>query len=455
MRIIIENLGAVKSADIDLSKDITLFCGPNGTGKTYVAYILNYLFNSWGRNFVTVTPDYSDEFRNSGKISITEQDLQNWVSSLESAIVKELPSIFGITRSESNNLFHNAKIRLITGTDDLERIKKDHLNYKIYLGLKKVSSFEKKENEMEFHFQMQRDGATEQAASDANYLSHMIGAIFKRALLSRFSSRMLTVERNSIYTFKTELTNNRFEAVDQVLISENGDAESIVRSRTSLYPLAVRDSLSVANDLENIIKRKSSYTDFANEIERDLLSGTVSVGKEGDVQFLPGSKKEGTDAVLPIRMTSSAVKTLSGLVIYLKHLAHKGDVLIVDEPEMNLHPDNQRRLARIFARMVNKGIRLVISTHSDYIIREFNNLIMAGALPLVEKGVIESVGYTDDELLDKSRMQSFLFNFDNQGNVTAEPIDIDDYGLEVLTIDDTIEAQNEVTLTLRDTLEEL
>ena len=32
----INNLGTVKSASIDLSKKLTLFCGKNSTGKTYV-----------------------------------------------------------------------------------------------------------------------------------------------------------------------------------------------------------------------------------------------------------------------------------------------------------------------------------------------------------------------------------------------------------------------------------
>ena len=37
----INNLGTVKSASIDLSKKLTLFCGKNSTGKTYVSYILH------------------------------------------------------------------------------------------------------------------------------------------------------------------------------------------------------------------------------------------------------------------------------------------------------------------------------------------------------------------------------------------------------------------------------
>ena len=40
MKILVKNLGAIKQAEIDLSKKLTVFCGPNGTGKTYLAYLI-------------------------------------------------------------------------------------------------------------------------------------------------------------------------------------------------------------------------------------------------------------------------------------------------------------------------------------------------------------------------------------------------------------------------------
>ena len=49
---------------------------------------------------------------------------------------------------------------------------------------------------------------------------------------------------------------------------------------------------------------------------------------------------------------------------------------MVDEPELNLHPENQRRIAQLFARLVNLGIRVFVTTHSDYIVKELNTLIM-------------------------------------------------------------------------------
>jgi predicted ATPase len=46
MKIKLENLGAIKDADFDLSKRLIVFCGPNNSGKTYAAFIIYALTKS-------------------------------------------------------------------------------------------------------------------------------------------------------------------------------------------------------------------------------------------------------------------------------------------------------------------------------------------------------------------------------------------------------------------------
>jgi len=40
MKFKIKNLGAISEAEVDLTKNINIFCGQNRTGKTYLAYII-------------------------------------------------------------------------------------------------------------------------------------------------------------------------------------------------------------------------------------------------------------------------------------------------------------------------------------------------------------------------------------------------------------------------------
>ena len=49
------------------------------------------------------------------------------------------------------------------------------------------------------------------------------------------------------------------------------------------------------------------------------------------------------------------------LVLYFRHIAQKGDIIMIDEPELNLHPDSQLIVTRLFAKAVNKGFQVLSS----------------------------------------------------------------------------------------------
>ena len=59
-----------------------------------------------------------------------------------------------------------------------------------------------------------------------------------------------------------------------------------------------------------------------------------------------------------------------GSVFYLKHVAAPGQLIIIDEPELNLHPSRQIMMARLLTMLVKFGLRVMITTHSDYIVRK-------------------------------------------------------------------------------------
>ncbi|NEP42638.1 MAG: AAA family ATPase [Okeania sp. SIO2H7] len=49
----------------------------------------------------------------------------------------------------------------------------------------------------------------------------------------------------------------------------------------------------------------------------------------------------------------------------------------IEEPETHLHPSAQVAIAKLLAYLCNKGFRLVITTHSLFILYVLNNLILA------------------------------------------------------------------------------
>lgn len=214
------------------------------------------------------------------------------------------------------------------------------------------------------------------------------------------------------------------------------------------YPMPIRDGLEIAEDLATISKNVSDYAHLADQLESGLLGGRVAVSKEGSVEYSPGKSKS---LKIPIQLTASVVKSLSGLVIFFRHVAQKGDLIIIDEPELNLHPDAQIGFARFMAQLLDEGFQLAITTHSDYIIRELNNLMMVNSLRKKEAAV---PGPYDEQGLigiPPEQVGAFLFTpAAKSGRTKAKgieviPLPVDETGFAVDTMDAITVSLNNVS----------
>ena len=74
------------------------------------------------------------------------------------------------------------------------------------------------------------------------------------------------------------------------------------------------------------------------------------------------------------------VSDLAPLVLYLRHVVGPGEVLIVEEPESHLHPEAQSALAREIVRLVAGGLRVLVTTHSDWMLHQFANQVRLSGL---------------------------------------------------------------------------
>ena len=136
-------------------------------------------------------------------------------------------------------------------------------------------------------------------------------------------------------------------------------------------------------------------------------------------------------------ISSSSVKSLFLLDLYIKHIAHYGDFLVIDEPELNLHPENQVKMAELIVRLINSGIKIIMTTHSDYIIKEINNRIMLSNI--TEKGNLYDLDLTDIDGLRQERVSAFTICDDGK----IKEISVDKYGINQEIFDDVILSLNE------------
>ena len=173
------------------------------------------------------------------------------------------------------------------------------------------------------------------------------------------------------------------------------------------YPLPVKRNVDFIRDVDSYTKRSSFLTEEYPEILTDfadIIGGEYVVGREGQLFFKPTGKR----VSLTMVESSSSVRSLLDIGFYLRHIAQRGDLLMMDEPELNLHPKNQRRVARLLARLVNLGIRVFITTHSDYIVKELNTLIMLKDDRSYLKRIAKEEGYQEAELISAEQVKVYI-----------------------------------------------
>ena len=452
----ISYLGAIRKAVVDLQKPLTLFCGPNSTGKTYLSYLLYAILENGDYVESKGLDKIVKYFSEHKEFTISKELVEGFIQDVATSMKSNLGSIFGIGDTAVDKLFSQFELSLILSEGDYERIIEFPCRLISKNGEKEIGIVKDASSDKVIY---QINGETSGIERDSLVELRLMINHFFRLLCFRNSGgvRMLTVERNSIYTFKTELSLGRNELIDRIQ-QKSGRSEldilDIVNSSSRRYPLAVRSSLRIANDLDNVQKFNSPYYNIAELIEKGILQGEVKITRTGDVEFI--SDKVGKTKHLPIHLTSSIVKTMSSLVIYLKHIARKGDLLIIDEPEMNFHPNVQISLLRIFTILTKLDMRIIISTHSDYMIRELNNLIMAGTIYKKDAQLVKELGYEESMLLNKNDIAVKYFNYGRLKRLLdVVDVKVEDDGFAIESIDNTINEQNRITETLFDRLQEI
>ena len=105
---------------------------------------------------------------------------------------------------------------------------------------------------------------------------------------------------------------------------------------------------------------------IAGELEDRTLGGEIHVHRQSrgaypEFLYRPRSATRS----MGLGQASSMVTELAPMVLFLRGGMGMGDTLIVEEPEAHLHPAAQTEMAHTLARLVNAGVRVVATTHSD------------------------------------------------------------------------------------------
>lgn len=400
MKLIIENFGAIKNPIEITPSELTIFCGTNNTGKTYALYVLNALMDSRLKVAFHKTEEYVNTLLEKGKLEISlaeflsNDTLNQAQKDISKSLKESLPRFFA-TNSE---LVEAARIEVILDASRFQAIK-----------------FELYENQNHDN-NILKDWVNNTLIDI--YLSGRIGRTF-----------LLPAERTGLNLFFRELNSHRANLLRGMT---NGLLKDVSISR---YPQPIHDYIEFMNSQPEIKRQNfSEFKDIADKLQKEILQVQYKVDSSGDIQISP----EGSTADVGLHLGSSTTKTFFGLWSYLTYLARGGDCLMIDEPELNLHPRNQCAIASLLAELVNRGIRVVISTHSDYMVRQWSNLIMLSSDFAGRDALAQQYGLLPSQWLNPDKVVAY--EFDSCG---AQPMAISkENGISTPLFDESISKIN-------------
>ena len=453
VEIAVKNFGPIAEATIDL-RPLTVFVGPSNTGKTYCStliYALHGTFNGF--------PQLPSLLGHFGSLSIADirAILKKLITLDRSLKFSDLPQkTRTMLQSEIKNPESlNAELKRcfdLNSITELVRLK-DGQRGKLTISLKVSEEDQKLWN---FNLETSESDLTTHASVNKNLVFYPE---------EWFASKGQLATENLIFELATGL--NRYTegrvylpaARSGIMQSHRVIASSLVERATSggLTPLEVPTFSGIVADFmqQLILYKESEVPDegmkhLAEAIESDVLAGQILMKPtpSGYPEFLYRPQEIGEE----VRLTRAAsmVSELAPVVLFLRGGIRPGDTLIIEEPEAHLHPGAQTDIALILAGLVRAGVRVIVTTHSDWLLKEIANLIRIGELK--RKGVQKVEKMAPVHWLLPEEVGTWWFQKD--GIVKHIPFDPTE-GIEPKDYEDVAYRLYDRSVNLQDLLEEV
>lgn len=216
--------------------------------------------------------------------------------------------------------------------------------------------------------------------------------------------------------------------------------ETVVGGLVSLSPVAPVRGLSMpplpgmAAQFYTVLLRlrgeKGPLSRVVSGAFRHLLEGDVQLKRvKGQpksrlvYRFSSGEKTASTDVI----HAASMIKELSPIYLIVQELVKSGDFLLIEEPESHLHPGAQLRFVDIIATLVNNGVNILLTTHSDLFLRAIGHLV--------------GKDQEDEIFLDESSVAIYWLK-DEKFGCKSQPLKISKHGAieDIPTFDEIVRA---------------
>ena len=471
----VQNFGPIEGAEIDL-RPLTVFIGPSNTGKSYLATLVYALhccfgmskrqpkFNSFPGGYY-IRPEVRNlASKNNGKSAV--ETLINSArqfpteANIETDFELVLPhKVIEDIRTTINPMvanFFNTELRRCFGLNDSNKLIRKQTNF----GLVRISNRDSSDlNSIQYEHELHLPNGKPVISMD---LPNRISIPFHdwdwlTRPINRISSLKdnQTVESHYYQQFYQILISELIEiSIDKSVGSLVSPAHYLPADRTGVinaHKLVVSALIQnasmaginhsqsapllsgvLADFLEKLIKiepyrrNQLKSEELSSDIEKGILGGEVEIRRELNYPSFV-FRPSGWEDELALLNSSSMISELAPIVLYLRYIVIKGDLLIIEEPESHLHPAMQVELMSQLAKVVKAGIRVIITTHSEWLLEKLANIVNSNKIP---EPAHSKTTDDSDYCLDSKMVGAWLFSQRKRpkGSIVTE-IKLDESGL--------------------------
>ena len=405
MRILISNFGPISEFEYDLSRDFIVTYGDNNIGKSYAMQIVYLLLKNMYDYASLYAPyyyrSYSSYYRfggaSSSRIKATVSSFANGSNSsinitelINNCVCKDLEE--KITNSllvSCDNTFGNfTAIRkknpeiqvsieeqiIVFNLGESPSVIGDFYSFSTFI--KKASSSFHKSRKYNGHLDVYY---YDRAETTIEVISEQIETCIKELSIKILAYvgnvYFLPASRSGIYSGMSAFSS---------IVAELSKNKAMLTRKIELPGISepISDYFIMLSSLKP--QKNDSYADIYERIEAEILKGDVRFNRNKNLVYI----SDGIEHEFEMTEVSSMVSEVAPIVAFLKYIINSRrtkyysakPILFIEEPEAHLHPKNQIKLVEIFSELHKYDIKIVISSHSNYVFNKLNNLVLSRKL---------------------------------------------------------------------------
>lgn len=386
MKIELHNFGPIHYYEFDLDKDLHLIYGENNVGKSYAISAVYLILKGLNKFFDLTTMNFSElgmlletALKDIEPIKPTDDFLQKRKKNIERLIT---------------NILNHALIPILKESFDSSFPINDFQNklslsgFYIFINLTKIKfNIEYKANFYIKDVELSQEIGIPDFSLNSNDKSVQIGEVIG-VLLLFLNSLFVDVKTIKSFYFIPASPFGIYQALNTFspLMAQLSQKRNLLSNQKIQLPNISEPISDYFLNLSTIKSKNISISKIRKifqSVENEIL--------EGEIRFDEDSKKikfyqHDIKTEFELSHVSSMVAQISLLIAHFKYLLDikiqgiKSTIFFIEEPEAHLHPKIQVKLMEIFAELSQHGVKVVMTTHSNYMFNKLGNLLLEGKI---------------------------------------------------------------------------